>query len=93
MAGERPSLCGYGIVSFSSNQKLHKRLVAATVKFYGFKNILEIKWEGEMDLPNVVDVFSRICASDNGALLWGNPEKWGHAELFAEFNAERKDSG
>jgi hypothetical protein len=46
-----------------------------------------------MDLPNLVDVFSKLCARDNGALLWGNPEPWIHAELYAEFNARAQNSG
>ena len=46
-----------------------------------------------MDLPNLGDVFNKICTRDNGALLWGNPEPWVHAELYAEFNARAESSG
>jgi len=46
-----------------------------------------------MNLPNLVDAFCKICARDNGALLWGNPEPWVHAELYAEFNSRAQSSG
>jgi len=46
-----------------------------------------------MDIPSLVDVFTKICTRDNGALLWGYPEEWVHAELYALFNAQAKSSG
>jgi len=43
--------------------------------------------------PNLVEIFTSVCNRDNGALKWGNPEPWVHAELFAEFEAQAQNSG
>ncbi|MFC1973903.1 hypothetical protein ACFLU2_00895 [Chloroflexota bacterium] len=46
-----------------------------------------------MQSPNLIDIFKATCSRDQGALKWGNPEPWVHAELFAEFNRRSGNSG
>jgi len=46
-----------------------------------------------MKLPDIVQAFKAVCSRDTGALLWGNPEPWIHAELFAEFKKQSQFSG
>ncbi len=46
-----------------------------------------------MKIPNISDTFTRICSLENGALLWGNPEPWVHAELFAEYHRTQHETG
>ncbi|MFC1994308.1 hypothetical protein ACFLVI_03490 [Chloroflexota bacterium] len=46
-----------------------------------------------MQLPDIVQAFKAVCSRDNGALKWGNPEPWVHAELFAEFDSCSGSSG
>ena len=42
---------------------------------------------------NLLEVFTSVCNRGNGALKWGNPEPWVHAELFAEFEAQAQNTG
>jgi hypothetical protein len=45
-----------------------------------------------MKLPDIVQAFNTACSRDKGALMWGNPEPWVHAELYAEFKKQAPDS-
>lgn len=42
---------------------------------------------------NWFDVFDAVCDRANGALEWGLPEPWVHAELYAELNRQANSSG
>jgi len=46
-----------------------------------------------MQLLDIVQTVNIVCCRDNGALTWGNPEPWVHAELFAEFSRQSGNSG
>lgn len=41
-----------------------------------------------MTADEFLNIFSEVLEHDTGALKWGNPEPWIHAELFAEFNRQ-----
>jgi hypothetical protein len=44
-------------------------------------------------LINWFGVFDAVCSCANGALEWGLPEPWVHAELYAELKREANSSG
>jgi hypothetical protein len=46
-----------------------------------------------MQLPSLLDVFNAISTRNEGALGWGNPEPWVHAELYAEFKRQAPHTG
>lgn len=37
---------------------------------------------------NWLEIFKNVCKKDNGALDWGLPEQWVHAELFSELKRQ-----